>query len=107
MALVFKSRNLDSTPKKSLKWYSYTFNDAGLYYNIDSCNKTGNIVYINDPFPCSSCADLKIFSENVLDPGENDVVLDCGYRGDSFIYAPHDTHNIKYNHVMRVLRAKY
>ena len=48
-----------------------------------------------------------IFSENALDPGENDVVLDCGYGGDSFIYAPDDTHNRKYKNIMRVLEAKY
>ena len=86
---------------------SYTFNWAGLCYNIACCNKTGNIVELNDPFPYSSCADLKIFSDNALGPGENDVILDCGYMGDSCICAPDDAHNGEYKHAIRILRAGY
>ena len=48
---------------------------------------------MNGPFPYSSYADLKIFSENALDPGENDVVLDYGYRGDNYICPPDDVCN--------------
>ena len=50
---------------------------------------------------------MKIFSDNALGPGENDVILDGGYMGDSCICAPDDAHNREYKHAIRILRAGY
>ena len=54
--------------------------------------KKGDIVCLSDPFPSTSYADLKTFSENALGPGES-VVVDCEYMGDVCICVSSDTHN--------------
>ena len=57
---------------------------------VVSCNKTGDIVCLTGPFPSSSCADLKLFSDHTLGPGN--IVVDCEYRGNICMCIPDDTH---------------
>ena len=69
--------------EKNKQWYSHKFKSVGLQYEIGICNKTGDIVWLNGPFPCGSCPDLEIFClglKNKLGPGEK-VIADRGYRG--------------------------
>lgn len=67
------------------KWYSHKLNKAGLRYEVGVCIQTGDIVWINGPFPCGKWPDLKIFRSQLrqlLLPGEK-VEADNGYRGES------------------------
>ena len=57
----------------SKKWYSHKFKKAGLRYEVAVNIKTGDIVWINGPFPCGSWNDIKIFRCNLkllIPPGE-------------------------------------
>ena len=66
------------------KWFSHKFKKAGLRYEVAVCIKTGDIVWINGPFPCGRWPDLKIFRRalmNMLGLGEM-VEADLGYRGE-------------------------
>jgi hypothetical protein len=38
------------------KWYSHKLHGAGSWYKIAPCIKTGDIIYVNGPFPCGKCA---------------------------------------------------
>jgi hypothetical protein len=74
------------------KWYSHKFKGAGFRYEIASCIKTGDIVFVNGPFPCGKWPDLKIFRrdlKNVLLPNEK-IEADRGYRGDEKVRTPDD-----------------
>lgn len=74
------------------KWYSHKFKKAGLRYEVAVCIKTGDIVWINGPFPCGQWPDLKIFRralKYLLGDGEM-VEADLGYRGEpNFVRTPH------------------
>ena len=64
------------------KWYSHKFTSAGLRYEIGVGLQSGNICWVNGPFPAGSWPDLKIFKSklvNRLGPNEK-VEADCGYR---------------------------
>ena len=66
------------------KWYSFKFKSAGLRYEVAVCIQTGDIVWINGPFPCGWWPDIKIFRSrliHMLAPGEK-VEADEGYRGE-------------------------
>ena len=66
-------------------WYSHKYKAAGVRYEIGICIGSGDIVWVNGPFPCGKWPDLKIFRENglkdALEPGEM-VEADNGYRGE-------------------------
>ena len=64
------------------KWYSHKFKSAGLRYEIGVGLQSGNICWVNGPFPAGSWPDLKIFKSklvNRLGPNEK-VEADRGYR---------------------------
>ena len=64
------------------KWFSHKFKGAGLRYEVGVCIQTGNICWVNGPFPAGSWSDLKIFKAklaNHLPPGEK-VEADGTYR---------------------------
>jgi hypothetical protein len=42
-------------------WWSHKFNGPGVRYKIASCINTGDIVWLNGPFPCGKFPDLNIF----------------------------------------------
>ena len=97
------------TKANNKKWYSHKFKSVGLRYEIGTCNKTGDIVWLNGPFPCGSCPDLKIFRlglKNLLGPGEK-VVADRGYKGDTRVCTPDDAIDAQHKHAMGVLRARH
>jgi len=65
------------------RWYSHKFKAPGLQYEVCVCIQTGDIVWINGPFPCGSWPDVNIFRRNLIHmllPGEK-VEADKGYRG--------------------------
>jgi len=42
-------------------WYSYKLKGPGVQYKVAVCIQTGNIVWINGPYPCRQWPDIKIF----------------------------------------------
>ena len=66
------------------KWFSFKFKAAGVRYEVAVCIKTGDIVWINGPFPCGRFPDITIFRRDLihkLRAGEM-VEADLGYRGE-------------------------
>ena len=97
------------TKENNKKWFSHKFRSSGLRYEIATCNKTGDVVWLNGPFPCGSCPDIKIFRlglKNKLGPMEK-VVADRGYRGDSRICTPNDAKDGEHRKAMGFLRARH
>jgi hypothetical protein len=65
-------------------WKSHKFKGPGLRYEVATCIQTGDIVWINGPFPCGKYPDLTIFRLgllHMLEDGEM-VEADAGYRGE-------------------------
>jgi hypothetical protein len=65
-------------------WYSHKYKGPGVRYEVGLAIRTGNIVWINGPFPCGDYSDTTIFRHglaNYLDVGER-VEADKGYKGD-------------------------
>ena len=73
----------------SPEWYSHKFKGAGVRYEVAICLQTGDIVWVNGPFPCGSYSDRVIARdeglEDALDDGEM-YVGDGGYR-DGYVRA--------------------
>jgi len=70
-------------PDEFRKYYSHKFKGAGLRYEVALCIQTGDIVWVNGPFPCGHHPDINIFLQDLatlLDDGER-VEADDGYRG--------------------------
>lgn len=66
------------------KWYSHKFHGPGLRYEVAICIQSGDIVWINGPYPCGHWPDLRIFRHRLIHrllPGEK-VEADDGYRGE-------------------------
>lgn len=66
------------------RYKSHKFAKAGLRYEIGICIRTGDIVWVNGPYPCGAWPDIKIFRHKLkhkLAPGEQ-VEADNGYRGE-------------------------
>ena len=47
--------------KKGRRWYSHKFKKPGVRYEVGVAIKSGDIVWINGPYPCGAYADIKIF----------------------------------------------
>lgn len=65
-------------------YYSYKFHKSGVRYELAVCIQTGDIVWVNGPFPAGKWPDIKIFCRNLIHhllPGER-VETDKGYRGE-------------------------
>lgn len=78
----------EPTPFSS-KWFSFKFKSVGLRYEVGLILETGDIAWVNGPFPAGSCIDLTIFRSSLkgsLDRDER-VIADKGYR-DSSCYTP-------------------
>jgi hypothetical protein len=57
----------------SPRWFSHKINGPGVQYKIASTIQTGELVWINRPFPCGTWTDLRIARYalvDALDPGE-------------------------------------
>jgi hypothetical protein len=67
------------------KWYSFKFRSAGLRWEVAVSIYSGDIVWINGPFPCGQWPDLKIYRESLNEllkqTGER-AETDLGYRGE-------------------------
>jgi hypothetical protein len=63
-------------------WFSYKFKSTGLQYEVALSIIHGNIVWLNDPFPCGTCNNLSFFQygglKDALVEGEW-VEADDGY----------------------------
>ena len=74
----------------SRRWYTSKFGGPGLRYEIAICILSGEIVWINGPFPPGMYNDYKIFMEcglkNMLEKNER-VEADDGYLGADPAYA--------------------
>jgi DDE superfamily endonuclease len=69
---------------KGRRWYSHKFKASGVAYEVALCIKTGEIVWLNGPFPAGEYNDLKMFRMALkyeLDPNER-VAADKGYAGE-------------------------
>ena len=65
-------------------FYSHKFKKSGLRYEVGICILTGDIVWINGPYPCGSWPDINIFRDALiteLEAGER-VEADDGYIGE-------------------------
>jgi hypothetical protein len=73
-------------PQYGPAFSSHKFNmKSGLRYEVGICIKTGDIVWLNGPFPCGRNPDITIFRKALLshlNPGER-VEADDGYIGDA------------------------
>lgn len=64
-------------------WYSHKFKGPGLRYEIAIAIKSGDIAWLNGPYPCGKHNDLALFKKSLctfLEEGER-VEADDGYRG--------------------------
>jgi DDE superfamily endonuclease len=69
---------------KGKRWYSHKFKASGIAYEVGVCIKTGDIVWVNGPFPAGEYNDLKMFRMALKhELGENErVAADKGYAGE-------------------------
>jgi len=78
-------------PNHGPRFASHKFaGKSGLRYELAIDIKTGNLVWINGPFPCGAFPDLLIFRQLLLyflDEGER-AEADDGYRGEAKIKCP-------------------
>ena len=67
-------------------WKSFKFNGPGVCYKVALCICTGDIVWINRPFPCGQWSDLKIFWHALMSELEAGkmVEADLEYEGEKF-----------------------
>ena len=68
-----------------MAWFSYKFRSPGLWYEICLCIKTGDIVWVNGPFPCGDYNDITIFRSALLHELDEDERVECddGYGGEA------------------------
>ena len=73
-------------PKQGKKWSSHKFKGkGGVRYEVGVAIKSGDICWINGPFPCGSHPDITIFRlalKHYLDEDER-VEADLGYIGEN------------------------
>lgn len=91
-------------------WYSHKFNGAGLRYEVGVCIQTGEIVWVNGPFPCGHWPDLRIARDQIIylvDPEEK-MLADGGYRDgeDGFFETP-TGHNNADQTMKQLARARH
>lgn len=89
------------------KWYSHKFHGPGLRYEIGLANHSGNIVWVNGPFPCGSYPDIKIFKEKMVHHLQHKelIVGDNGYIHSKCI-TPGDVSEGK-REIHKLLRARH
>ena len=78
------------------RWFSIKFKNAGVRYEIGICIQTGDIVWVNGPFPCGTYPDHVIVNlpgglEQSLLPGER-YLCDGVYRYRPRSVTPTGTH---------------
>lgn len=90
------------------KWYSHKFKGPGLRYEVGLNIQTGDLVWLNGPFPCGRYPDGVIATreglEECLDAGEK-YVCDGGYYGPRAV-KPNGLNNAD-QHMKSVVRARH
>jgi len=66
------------------RWYSKKLNRSGVRYEVGICLLTGDIVWIQGPYPCGDWPDIKIFRQAMIHNLEKNerVEADDGYVGE-------------------------
>ena len=93
----------------SPSWFSQKFNGPGVRYEVAVAINTGDICWINGPFPCGRFPDLKIFKIGLkqrLHQTER-VWADRGYRGDLKCITPCDAVSDAHSVEMGIARARH
>lgn len=87
--------NDDTSPQ----WYSHKFKGPGVRYEVGVCIQTGEIVWLNGPYPCGAWPDLRIARHSLVyalasgEPSEM-AVADGGYNdGFEFFETPTGVRN--------------
>ena len=90
-------------------WYSHKFKHAGVRYILAVSLFSGEIMYLEGPFPCGHWSDVRIYRYNLkhhLHIGEM-VVADKGYRGEPTCITPYDAYEPYVIYLMSVARARH
>lgn len=105
---LINNKRIQITKKLTKRWFSHKFNKAGVSYEIAVCIKTGDIVWINGPFPAGT-HDLTIFRYKLKDmllPMEH-AMGDRGHRGYTKTITPCHARNCQHKRSMAVLRSRH
>ena len=89
------------------KWFSYKTNSAGLRYEIGLSISSGNIVWVNGPFPCGSNTDLMIFRSRLKSSllSNEKCIADRGYSDEKCITPNNEISAI--SEITATLRARH
>jgi hypothetical protein len=94
----------------SKKWFTHKFNGPGVRYEVGVCIATGDIVWLNGPFPCGPNPDINIFRYELkhrLQHGER-VEADGGYGGEPLYISTPDDYKTERQKVAKTLaRARH
>ena len=71
-------------PQHGKFFYLHKFKKSGLRYELCTCIKTGDIVWVNGPYPCGTHNDIMIFRDSLMSHlSENErVEADDRYIGE-------------------------
>lgn len=92
-------------PEHGRVFYSHKFKKSAFRYEVALCILTGDIVWLNGPYPAGKWPDINIFRDSLqshLERGER-VEADDGYIGDhpSFVKCPGGFTNPKITEFMQ------
>jgi hypothetical protein len=90
------------------KWFSHKHDGPGVRYEFAICIQTGQIVWINGPFPCGPNTDIVIFRQALihqLEWGEM-VEADNGYGGEPQFIRMRDEPNVSTIQFIAKARAR-
>lgn len=74
------------------RFKSHKFGAAALRYEVCVCIRTGDIVWVNGPYPAGCCHDITIYKRKLrqMIPDGEMIEADKGYIGCDKIRTPHD-----------------
>ena len=91
-------------------WFSHKFKGPGLRYKVGICIQTGEIVWVNGPYPCGSWPDLRIARDKIIYLVDQDekILADGGYQDgeDGFFETP-TGHNNPDQVMKQLARARH
>ena len=90
-------------------WFTKKFNGPGVRYEVAVAINSGDICFINGPFPCGRFPDIKIFRLGLkmrLHKTER-VWGDRGYRGDMKVITPYTAISEEHQVEMSEARARH
>jgi len=72
--IIWKGKRLPFHPA----WYCHKHNGPGVRYEVVVCLQTGDIVWINRPFPCGTkWPDKKIFKHKLINKLDNNEMIEA------------------------------